>query len=294
VSVGQWPEPNEAFLNGLAPLLEDPNDQVKVEVIRVLTRLAGASPMVIDGLCRRLLEDDSVLVQAQAALALGKLGTAATAAGGQLLHAAQTGEVGVREQAMRAIAMIQPPETMQAFAVGLKDASANIRTVASAGWMNAVAIPDEAIPALVEALRDSEVQVQANAANALSRLDAIPAAAIPLLLECTTDANDGLRMNAAMALKLAPAEAVAEVMHRLVTDPNSRVRLIAASSLLSEESSDTAAGAVLVDALGDPALRVRDAAMDLFESLGNGGTAILEGLRKRDGPEGGPVIAGSA
>ena len=33
-----------------------------------------------------------------------------------LLRAAQTGEVGVREQAMRAIAMIQPPEILQAFA----------------------------------------------------------------------------------------------------------------------------------------------------------------------------------
>ena len=281
-------------MNGLAPLLEDANDEVKVDAIKVLTRLAGATPAVIDGLCRRLLEDDSALVQANAALALGKLGPAASAAGGPLLHAAQTGEVSVREQAMRAIAMIQPPETMQAFAVGLKDACANIRTLASAGWMNAAAIPDEAIPALVEALRDPEVQVQSNAANALARLDAIPAAAIPLLIECTADANDGLRMNAAMALKRAPAGAIAEVMHDLVADPNSRVRLIAAGSVLSEESSDTTAGDVLVEALGDPALRVREAAMDLFESLGNGGTAILDGLKQRDGKNGVPGMAGSS
>jgi HEAT repeat protein len=291
VSVGRWGEPNEAILSGLAPLLEDANDQVKVEAIKVLPRLAGATPAVIDGLCRRLLEDDNVPVQAHAALALGKLGPAATAAGGPLLHAAQTGEVSVREQAMRAIAMIQPPETTQAFAVGLKDASADIRTVASAGWMNAAVISEQAVPALIEALRDPEVQVRANAANALARLDAIPAAAIPLLIECTANAHDGLRMNAAMALKLAPADAVAEVMHHLVADPNSRVRLIAASSLLAEESSDATAGAVLVDALGDPALRVREAAMDLFESLNNEGAAILEGLQKRDGPDDGPGIA---
>jgi HEAT repeat protein len=277
-------------LSSLAPLLEDANDQVKVEAIRVLTKLAGATPVVIDGLCRRLLEDDSALVQAHAALALGKLGPAAMAAGGPLLHAAQTGEVSVREQAMRAIAMIQPPETKQAFAVGLKDASVNIRTLASAGWMNAAAIPAEAIPALVDALRDPEVQVQANAANALARLAAIPAEAIPLLIECTADANDGLRMNAAMALKLAPADAVAEVMHQLVADPNSRVRLIAASSLLSAESTDADAGAVLVEALGDPALRVREAALDLFESLGDEGAAILEGVKERVGIKGDPEL----
>src|SRR4029077_11350863 len=105
----------EAALGGLLPLLEDANDQVKVAVTKVLPRLAGATPAVIDGLCRLLLEDDSAWVQVHAALALGKLGPAAAAAGGALLRAAQTGEVGVREQAMRAIAMIQPAEATQAF-----------------------------------------------------------------------------------------------------------------------------------------------------------------------------------
>ena len=62
-------------------LLEDANDQVKVQVTKVLPRLAGATPEVIDGLCRRLLEDDSDWVQVYAALALGRLGPAAAAAG---------------------------------------------------------------------------------------------------------------------------------------------------------------------------------------------------------------------
>ena len=52
-SVGRWGEPSEAILSGLVPLLEDANDQVKVEAIKVLPRLAGATPAVIDGLCRR-------------------------------------------------------------------------------------------------------------------------------------------------------------------------------------------------------------------------------------------------
>ena len=189
----------------------------------------------------------------------------------------------VREQAMRAIAMIQPPETTEAFAAGLKDACGDIRRVASAGWMNATAISEEAIPALVEALRDPEVQVRANCAHALARLDAIPAAAIPLLIECTADANDGLRMNAAMALKLAPAAAVIDVMQHLVADPNSRVRLIAAGSLLAAEPGNTMAGAVLVEALEDPVLRVREAALDLLDSLGAGGMALLEELKDTDG-----------
>ena len=75
-------------------------------------------------------------------------------------------------------------------------------------------------------------------------------------------------------------------MHQLVADPNSRVRLIAAGSLLSAEPDDADAGAVLVEALGDPALRVREAALDLFESLGDercGDSRRPEGTRRAGG-----------
>ena len=80
-SLGQSSQPSEAILDVLMRLLDDPNDQVKVEVTKVLPNLAGGTPAVIAGLCRRLIEDDSDWVQVYAALALGKLGTAATAAG---------------------------------------------------------------------------------------------------------------------------------------------------------------------------------------------------------------------
>jgi HEAT repeat protein len=289
-SLGQWGEPSEADAARLMPLLEDANDQVKVEVTRVLPKLAGATPAVIDGLCRRLLEDGSAWVQVHAALALGRLGPAATSAGGPLLRAAQTGEVSVREQALRAIAMIQPPETTQALAAGLKDACGDIRMVASGGWMKAAAIPEEVIPALVEALRDPEVQVRANAAHALARLDALPAAAVPLLIECAGAASAGLRMNGALALRLAPTGAVLEVMRQLVEDPNARVRLIAASCLLSVDPGDAKAGAVLVEALGDPAPRVRKGALQPVESLGPDGAVFVEALRQRGGLEGEPEM----
>ncbi len=276
-SFGQWSEPGEEDLEALIELLNDANDQVKVEVTRVLPKLAGARPTVIEGLCRRLLEDDSDSVQVHSALALGQLGRAAGVAGGPLLHAVQNGIESVREQAMRAIAKIQPPETAEALAAGLKDACGNVRMLASAGWMNAAAIGEQAIPDLVDALGDPEVRVRANCAHALARLDTIPAAAIPMLVECTLDADDGLRTNAAMALSLAPAGMVADVMQRLVSDSSSRVRLIAASSLLSAESSNPSAGAVLREALEDPALRVREAAHDLLDSLGASGAALVPG-----------------
>ncbi len=101
-------------------------------------------------------------------------------------------------------------------------------------------------------------------------------------------------MNAAMALRLAPAGAVLDVMQRLIADPNSRVRLIAAGSLLTAESGNNQAGVVLLEALEDPALRVREAAIELLASLGTECAAFIEGLRGRDGPPAGPGMAPSS
>jgi HEAT repeat protein len=264
-------------------------------VARVLPKFAGATPAVVEALCRRLQEDDNPLVQEHAALALGKLGPAAAAGGAALLHAAQTGDASVREEAQRALAMIQPPEAARAFAVGLQDASCDVRRVASAGWMKATSIPEEVNPALIQALGDPETQVRANVARALSRLDSLPPEAVPQLAECAADPSDGLRMSAALALKLAPPGGVRQVMEHLVGDPNLRVRLIAAGSLLAADPGNGRAVAVVVEALADPALRLRKAALELVESLGENGKAFADAARQRkdleEDAESGQILA---
>src|SRR5205807_1580684 len=146
-----------------------PSDAVKVEAAKALPRLAGGGEAVIDGLCE-LLGDDDAWVQVQAALALSRVGPDAAKAGPALLRAAQTAELSVREQAMRALVMIQPPEIGPALAAGLKDASGEMRKVASAGLVKASWVPPEVVPELPDSLRDPEVQVRANAAHALARL----------------------------------------------------------------------------------------------------------------------------
>ena len=98
-TMGHWSEADEAALNSLMPLLDDESDQVKIQVALVLPKLAGATPAVIEGLCRRLLEGDSVLVQCSAAQALSKLGPAAVAAGGSLLSAPAQETSGGRDRA---------------------------------------------------------------------------------------------------------------------------------------------------------------------------------------------------
>lgn len=266
-AIGAWDLPGDEVVGDLLPLLRDPNDQVKVQVAAVLPRLTGATGPVVDGLCHMLAEDDSALIQGCAALALAKLGLPAVAAGPALLRAARTGEAGVREQAMRALVMIQPPEASEAFAAGLIDPSADVRIVASAGWIKSATVTPDVVPALVEALRDPEAQVRANVAYALSRLDEIPAEAIPLLQECAADPNDGIRLNAAVALQLAPAAEVAPLMVHLLDDPNVRIRLVAARAILSQTPGEQRAVAVVLAAKDDPSPRVRQGAEELAPLL---------------------------
>lgn len=282
-SAGRLESLDAAIVDAMRGLLEDDNDQVKIEAARVLARLGGADARVVEGLSQQLLDDDSPEVQANAALSLGKLGPDAAQAGEALVRAALTGSAEVREQAMRAIALIQPPESSQAYVAGLGDASELVRILASAGLLNAETIPDEVLPAVVEALRDPEVRVRANAAGILGRLDAAPAQAVPALIDCVADPNDALRINAAKALKLAPADVVAEVMEHLTADSNARVRLEAARALLGLESANATAGTVLVDAMADPSPRVREEAMEIFEALGDGAGAVLDAVRESAG-----------
>jgi HEAT repeat protein len=266
-AVGAWEHPPSEALADLLPLLRDPNDEVKVQVCEVLSKWVGATGPVIEGLCRALTEDDSALVQASAAQALARLGPSAAEAGPALLRAARTGEAGVREQAMRALVMIQPPEAAEGFTFGLADPTVEVRLLASAGWMKGDSVPVAAGPVLVEALRDPQPQVRANAAHALARLDVPPAGAVAALRECAGDPSDAVRLNAALALRLESVGGCGDLMDHLLDDPNVSVRLVAAGAVLGANPTDTRAGAVVIAAADDPNPRVRQAVQDLLPLL---------------------------
>jgi HEAT repeat protein len=265
-AIGEWDRPPDGVVDELLPLLADPNDQVKIQVCEVLSNWSNSAERIVEGLCQVLAKDDSTWVQGAAAQALTRLGPAAVAAGPALVRLAQTGEAGVREQAMRALVMIQPPEAGAGFESGLTDPTPEVRVMASAGWMRAASVPTSA-PALVEALRDPEQQVRANAAHALARLDELPPAAVPVLRDCAGDPNDGLRLNAALALRLAPPGEVADLMEYLLSDPSVRVRLVAAGALLGANPGSAPAANVVLAAADDPNPRVRQAVEELLPLL---------------------------
>jgi HEAT repeat protein len=289
---GAWGHADEVIQGELLALLDDANDEVKVRVVRVLPRLVEGTPEVVARLGHRLSADDSDWVRAEAARALGQFGPAAAAAGEALLRAAQTGEAGLREEAMRALAISQPPEAAAAFTSGLRDAETTVRKLASAGWRKANAIPEEAVPVLIEALQDPEMQVRANAAHAIGRLDPVPGEAIPLLAECVLMADAGLRLHAALALQAVPGAAVVDALHPLLDDPNPRLRLIASRRILEADGADSTALKVVADALVDPVPGVRKAALDFVQTVPALVPSVFGLLQERADQESDPEISG--
>jgi HEAT repeat protein len=272
----------------LRALLADPSEEVKVALTAALPRLATAEAAPLLAV---LLRDDAAAVQAAAAHALGRLGPAATATGHDLLRLTLTGPAEAREEAVRAIALIEPPEAVAAYLGCLEDGNAEVRVLASAGLMKADALPPEAGPALVAALRDPEIQVRANAARALARLEELPDDAVPALQECAADADDGLRLHAVLALRRASAGQSSEALQVLLADANPRIRLLAAQGLLEADTDDAEARAALVQALADPARRVRKAALGLIETFGARGVAFRAMLQKRADEETDPELS---
>jgi HEAT repeat protein len=263
---GQWGRADADVQDQLLALLDDANDGVKLRTVSVLSRLAGDGEEVVAALTHRLTADDSDKVKAEAARALGQIGPPAASAGPALLRAVRTGGAEVREEAMRAVVHIEPPEMAEALTAGLHDAEPGVRVLASAGWRKAADIPEEAVPALIEALHDPEVQVRANAAYAVGRMDPVPTEAVPLLAECLTVDDAGLRLNAAVALQAATGRAAADALRPLLQDANPRLRLIAARRELAEEPTDAAAADVITGVFADPSPYVRQAAEQLLAS----------------------------
>jgi HEAT repeat protein len=280
-AVAEWHEQDEVVKAELIRLLDDPSDLVKVQAAQTLPRLGTANAEAVNRLCKRLQKDDNVWVLGQFAQALGRLGSVAQAAGPALVQAAQTAEASVREQALHALTLIQPPDAAAAFLAGLKDANADIRRMASAGLRRAQAIPDESMDMVVEALRDPDVAVRTNVACALGRLEPVPEAAVPLLLEATAHPSDGLRLHAAQALQSVPDKHVVATLEGLLADPNMSVRLIAARALLATPPLRPAALTVVEHALAHPAPGFRRAALRLIENRKDDADGLLAALKQQ-------------
>src|SRR6185437_12744717 len=125
----------------------------------------------------------------------------------------------------------------------------------------------------------------------LTRLPELPGEAIAPLVECATDPDDKVRLSAALALRLAPPAWLRDAFLHLLADPNPRLRLLAAGSLLDADPTDPEAIAALVQALADPVPRVRRSALQWIESHHSQGDGLLNALKQRTEQETEPELS---
>jgi hypothetical protein len=70
-------------------------------------------------------------------------------------------------------------------------------------------------------------------------------------------------------------------MRHLIEDSNIRIRLIAASVLAIDHPEDAKIATILVEASADPTARLRQAVIELIDSLGSGGCMYWNILKER-------------
>jgi HEAT repeat protein len=272
----------------LLPALEDASDEVKLEAARVLGRLGEAPESVIKGLCELLQQEDEQ-VQIGAVVALGKLGPRAAEAGELLVNVLRRSGAALREQVLRALALIQPPEAAAAFLSALHDPDAEVRRWASAGLLKCEALQADALPALVQGLKDPDVQVRANIVLLCGRKEIWSAEMGPLLLEYLNDPDDGLRLSALRILKEISELRLDGVLPRLLNDPNSQIRFLAAS-ILTHTADDPQAVEILRSAIAAEQPRLRRQALETIETLGDRVALFVDALRAQQAAEEDPEL----
>ncbi len=272
---GDWPNALEALI----PLISDGNTDIAVRAMQALHQFQTYSEAAIEAVTQRLNGNQDSRVQSAAALTLSRMGSTAAQSGDELARLALAGDAEVREAAMRALAVLQLPESVGAFVAGLRDDEAEVRKIASAGLLKANQVPDDDVATVIEALRDPETRVRTNAATVIGRMDPIPDQAIPYLIESAVESDDdGLRLAATLALRNADSAVPHDIMRRLLQDKNQRVQLAAAAALLHSDAADALVETIIWTALVDTNWRVREIAIAMLESHPEAVTAYRRDL----------------
>jgi HEAT repeat protein len=259
-----WPEAVDTVIS----LIADGNVDVVVHAMQALQKFSAYPEAAVEAVLDRLRDSNDSWVQSEAAMTLSRMGPSAAPAGAELARVALTGDVELRQAAMRALAILQPEEALPAFLGGLRDVEVEVRKLAVAGLQKAGQLPADGVETVIETLRDPDLRVRTTAASILGQLEVIPPSAIPFLIENTAAANDdSLRLASTIALSAAQDKKSQAIFEALLQDKNQRVRLVAASSLLSTNPAHHPAKIIVSEALTDSSPRIQEHAKALIKNL---------------------------
>ncbi len=206
-TIGAWGAPAKSALPALAPLLGDPEKEVRRAAAFALLRMGTEAAGEADRLAAAMKDEDAG-VRANAALALEAAG--ARSGRGALAKAMKDADPAVRANAAAALGGLGADD-LAALAPALRDAEVPVR--ANAAWALGMAKGKarSAVAPLSRALSDGSEVVRAMAARALGRIGEDDDMAVPALvkaLDAEIDRRTETKTPEAKGPPAPPADAV--------------------------------------------------------------------------------------
>jgi HEAT repeat protein len=286
----------------LMEALADPAVAVRLQVVRALGDIGDEARIASARLRIALLEPDDTL-QAAAALALAKIGSAAVPV---LAQALKSDNPGARGRVLEALAKVGPtgvPVVVEA----LGDKRVDVRRKA-AEVLGPLGFADRFVVAgLAAALKDPDELVRWNALGSLKQLGRAARPAVPALKAALLDTSLGVRRDAYLLLE-GLGEQPRDQLLRDLEGKDERARFCSASVLVLVKCEAEKATPVLVHALAHPDINYRLQAASVLawakQHVSEVIPVLVAGVREKDaslrhravrglaylGPEGWPAV----
>ncbi|HKA24223.1 MAG TPA: HEAT repeat domain-containing protein [Candidatus Eisenbacteria bacterium] len=250
---------------------------VRLRACRALARLQDST--TVEALAGRLRSDQDPPVRAEAAFALGQIGSRQAYDVLRWACEDEKADVSVRAAVVEALGKLGDPRGIPVVMRALADADPAIRKEAAiALWR----LGDKGnAPQLVRALHEADAEVRAMDVWALEKA-VDPHTVIPELSKIAGDHSALVRSYVARTLGRQGTQAALEPLFRLLTDPDLHTRVNAARSL--GQVGDSAAVPQLLAALDDVHPYVRETAVTSLGKLKTAaiGTRLAEMAKDKD------------
>jgi HEAT repeat protein len=197
----------------LVDALTAPDANRRLWAVSVLTEKGPQAKAAVPNLIAVLKQDETVIVRAGAAYALGKMGAEARSACPVLITALTDPAARVRTAAALALGLIGPEAhgAGPALAAALKDEEREVAESAATALGNLGQEAETAVPLLTAAAKQKNLVLRRRAVNVLARIGPAARPATPVLLEAFSDRDPVLRREAGWALVSLGPQASASV-----------------------------------------------------------------------------------
>lgn len=218
------------LVDGIIPLLDDDDPDVKHAAIEALAALAPLSRDQVGRVALALSVEDSPEQRRDAALLLGALGDA-----DRLSLLTKDEDAEVRKSALYSLADLRPAPSANHFAMALVDEDPDVRTAAAAALGETGG--DEAAEALLLSLNDEDPWVRCSVIRSLAKVGGARARAA---IEPMLDSGEGIVVIAALRALIDLGEPLStELLEKAIANPDEEV-VKAAIGILALQGADQA------------------------------------------------------